>query len=120
MKLRATVICEQDRHVLLVRKAGNRWTLPGGKVEPGETAAEAAIRELHEETGLRVEGLVYVMVLESGGTRHYVYEVSVQNLHQVRPHNEIVDCIWHPLETVHNLDVSEATLTIVKAFLRRL
>lgn len=120
MKLRATVICEQDRHVLLVRKAESRWSLPGGKIEPGETASAAAIRELQEETGLRVEDLVYVMVLESAGTRHYVYEASVLNLHQARPLNEIVDCIWHPLETVHNLHISEATQTIVSAFLRRL
>ncbi|MBV7477274.1 NUDIX hydrolase [Pseudomonas sp. PDM31] len=120
MKIRATVICEQDRHVLLVRKAGSRWTLPGGKVEPGETVADAAIRELQEETGLRVDELVYLMALESGTTCHHVYEVSVLNLHQVRPHNEIIDCIWHPLETVHNLNTSDATLSIVRAFLRRL
>lgn len=37
MKVRATVICELDRHVLLVRKPKCRWSLPGGKVEPGET-----------------------------------------------------------------------------------
>ena len=29
--------------------------MPGGRLEPGETAAEAAVRELHEETGLEVE-----------------------------------------------------------------
>ena len=42
--------------VLLVRRANppqaGAWGFPGGKVELGETAAAAALRELHEETGL--------------------------------------------------------------------
>ena len=36
MKIRATVICEEDRHILLVRKPKSRWALPGGTVERGE------------------------------------------------------------------------------------
>jgi len=120
MKVRATIICEQDRHVLLVRKPRCRWTLPGGKVEPGETKLEAATRELAEETGLGVDGMMYLMELDSGSTRHHVFEASVVNLDEVRPLNEITDYLWHPLDAVHNLNTSDATLRIVKAFQRRL
>ncbi|MCW8277693.1 NUDIX domain-containing protein [Pseudomonas sp. PCH199] len=120
MKVRATVICEQDRHILLVRKPRCRWTLPGGKVEPGETTAGAATRELLEETGLEVDDMLYLMELETGGTRHHVYEASVINLDQARPQNEIFDCIWYPLDAVQNLNTSDATLRIVRAFQRRL
>ncbi|VVM44593.1 hypothetical protein PS662_00478 [Pseudomonas fluorescens] len=120
MKVRATVICEQDRHILLVRKLKCRWSLPGGKVERGETIAGAAIRELFEETGLGVDGLLYLMELESGGTRHHVYEASVLNSAEARPQNEIFDCLWYPLDAVQNLNTSDATLRIVRAFQRRL
>jgi 8-oxo-dGTP pyrophosphatase MutT (NUDIX family) len=44
---------EEDR-VLLVRAANGRFYLPGGRIEPGETAEEALARELVEECGLRV------------------------------------------------------------------
>ncbi|AMQ82761.1 NUDIX hydrolase [Pseudomonas glycinae] len=120
MKVRATVICEQDRHILLVRKPRCRWTLPGGTVEPGETREQAAARELQEETGLSTDQLLYLMELQNGTTRHHVYEASVLNIDQVRPLNEIVDCLWHPLDAVQNLNVSDATLNIVRAFQRRL
>lgn len=120
MKVRATVICERDQHILLVRKPRSRWTLPGGKIECGETHAGAAARELQEETGLAVDDVLYMMQLEAGNTRHHVFEASVLNLDEARPLNEIFDCQWYPLNAVQNLDTSEATLKILKAFQRRL
>lgn len=120
MKVRATVICERDQHILLVRKPRSRWTLPGGKVEIGESTADAAARELQEETGLNVDDVLYMMQLEAGNTRHHVFEASVLNLDEARPRNEIFDCLWYPLNAVQNLDTSEATVKIVKAFQRRL
>src|SRR5882672_9481188 len=42
-----------DEQILLVKaRAKENWQLPGGRLEPGETSAEALIREVLEETGL--------------------------------------------------------------------
>ena len=42
--------------ILLTRREDNgRWCLPGGGMDPGESAAEACIREVFEETGLEVQ-----------------------------------------------------------------
>jgi ADP-ribose pyrophosphatase len=41
--------------VMVERSDGHGWALPGGYVEPGENPADAAIRELEEETGLRLD-----------------------------------------------------------------
>src|SRR4051812_8069529 len=50
----AVVFDPSGQRMLLTRRAeSGRWCLPGGKMEPGESAAEACARELWEETGLR-------------------------------------------------------------------
>lgn len=51
---------DAKQRVLLVRQyrlaaAQNMWELPAGKIDPGETAAQAARRELIEETGVRAK-----------------------------------------------------------------
>ena len=52
------VVRDADGRLLLVRRgqepSAGLWSLPGGRVEPGESIAEAAAREVLEETGLRV------------------------------------------------------------------
>jgi mutator protein MutT len=52
------IVTDSRGRLLLVRRAhdpeAGRWSLPGGKVEPGETTAAATAREVAEETGLAV------------------------------------------------------------------
>lgn len=51
-----SVLCHRDGHALLVKRGKDpykgHWSLPGGLVELGETLAQAAERELLEETGV--------------------------------------------------------------------
>lgn len=47
------VVDPRARHVLLIfHKASGLWMFPGGHVDPDESPAEAAVREVHEETGI--------------------------------------------------------------------
>lgn len=51
----AFVINPYTKKILLVmHKKNKRWTQPGGHIEDDETPEEAALREVYEETGLRV------------------------------------------------------------------
>jgi mutator protein MutT len=52
------VVHDAHGRLLLIQRghapARGRWTLPGGRVEPGETPEDAVVREVREETGLTV------------------------------------------------------------------
>lgn len=73
------VVCLRGEDVLLIRRGRpprqGEWSLPGGRIEPGERAVDAALRELREETGVEAEitGLIDVVdgVFPDAG-RHYV------------------------------------------------
>jgi 8-oxo-dGTP diphosphatase len=72
------VVCFDDEgKVLLVRRANpprqGEWSLPGGKIEFGETCESAALRELLEETGIEAQLLGTIAVIDAIYTRfHYV------------------------------------------------
>jgi 8-oxo-dGTP pyrophosphatase MutT (NUDIX family) len=65
----------REAAVLLTRRASTltrhsgQWALPGGRIDEGESPEEAALRELHEEVGLRLEPSVVLGRLDDYVTR---------------------------------------------------
>jgi ADP-ribose pyrophosphatase YjhB (NUDIX family) len=103
----------RDGDLLMIRRghgpAGGTWSLPGGRIEHGETAAEAVVREVAEETGIEVlcgsflgwaeiiEGESHVVVLDFeatalGGT--------------LAAGDDAMEAAWVPLDRVADLRLS--------------
>ena len=97
-------IAVEDGRILLVRRgrgaAQGEWSIPGGRVERGETMAEAVVRELAEETGL--EGLCdhFVGWVERiDQTYHYVifdFEVTVIDRGEPVAGDDAAEARWVP------------------------
>jgi ADP-ribose pyrophosphatase YjhB (NUDIX family) len=108
------IALDGDR-LLLVRRgrlpAAGRWSVPGGRVEAGETLAEAVVRELVEETGL--EGVCDELVgwVERIGTGHHyvILDFRVTILSSTRPTagDDADEAAWFSLDDVPELPLVE-------------
>ncbi|HVZ30554.1 MAG TPA: NUDIX hydrolase [Asticcacaulis sp.] len=71
------IVCWRGDEVLLIRRGRpprqGEWSIPGGKIEAGESLHAAALRELYEETGVRAEI----------GHLIEVYEIRLPGVHYI-------------------------------------
>ncbi len=121
------VVCLRRSEVLLIRRANpplkGAWSLPGGRIEWGERVEAAALRELHEETGVtaRLLGLIDVVdglfpsATETTVQAHYVLidYAAVWLSGEVRAGDDASAAAFHPLESLAQLDLWPETMRII-------
>jgi ADP-ribose pyrophosphatase YjhB (NUDIX family) len=113
----SVVVRDETERILLVQDATSRvWLIPGGAIEPTETPAEAAVREIQEETGLRIEllrvlgvfgGPEFVVSYPNGDRTSYVsvgFEARVVSGELVPDGEEIVEAAYFTRDQLEIMD----------------
>ncbi len=116
----------RDEKVLLVRRgqvpAAGRWSLPGGHIEPGETARDAVARELREETGVeaRLTGVAdTVDVIRRAPTgavsfhRVVVVYCGPWSRGEPRAGGDAAAAGWYEMSELAQMDVTEGLMDAV-------
>lgn len=101
--VRGLVIAGGERILLVRPRLVDYWTLPGGGLERGETAAEALARELKEEAAITVKGVpkllaVFSHELEFRGDHVLLYLVTDFEAEKFVPSLEIIEARFFELK----------------------
>ena len=104
-----------DERLLLIRRgrgpAQGTWSVPGGRVEPGETLAEAVVRELAEETGLTgvCDSLLGWAEVISDEYHYVILDFTVTILDEDEPvaGDDAAEAMWVPLHEVAELRLAD-------------
>jgi 8-oxo-dGTP diphosphatase len=131
--LAVSAVIVREGRVLVVRRARppaqDRYTLPGGVVEAGETLIEAIKREVQEETTLSIEPIEiadYREVIarddENRPKRHFVIIVFAARWRdgEATPNDEIAETRWVDPDGLDGLPTTDGLAGIVERALERL
>ena len=117
----------RDGNVLVVRRVGaparGLWTLPGGRVEVGETLVEAVRREVSEETALTIDvaglaGYREIILTDAVGDRgrHFVILPFAARWisGEIALNDELSDARWTAVEAVAELQTTDGLVEILR------
>jgi 8-oxo-dGTP diphosphatase len=116
----AVALFNSEGNILLLRRKDNdKWTMPGGTLDFGESLTDCAIREVREETALqiRITGLIgtytdpHILIAYSDGEVRQeftlVYAAEIES-GKLRIDDESKEAIWVPLSSAVELPVAES------------
>ena len=118
----ASVALLRRHDVLLIQRnrapSEGLWTLPGGRLEPGETAEQCAIREIQEELGLGVFALRPVTVLKHRQFQLQVFATEAFEGEIVPDPAEVRAWQWIEPEQLHRLPTTPGLADVLEAAFR--
>jgi ADP-ribose pyrophosphatase YjhB (NUDIX family) len=116
------VVHDDAGRLLLVRRGREPsiglWSVPGGRVEPGETPAQAAAREVREETGLEVAVGALLATVEVGDFLVHDFAADVVG-GELRPGDDASDARWCSWDEAALLPLTPGLLDALEQMLRR-
>jgi ADP-ribose pyrophosphatase YjhB (NUDIX family) len=127
----SAVVTNDTGDILMQRRADNDlWALPGGAMDFGETIGQAAVREVHEETGYRVEierlvGIYtdprHVIEYTDGEVRQQFNICFAARLvgGALRGSDESTDVRWVAPDALDTLQIHDTTRLRLQHFLER-
>ncbi len=119
------VIFNPKKEIFLIKthKWNNKYGLPGGKIEVGETNTQALIREIKEETNLQIQNIEFVMTQEVIFSEefykkmHFIffnYTCSTIDDNNVILNDEAQSYVWISLENAFELPLNQPTRTLLE------
>jgi 8-oxo-dGTP diphosphatase len=117
LRIAAALLIRKDGHTLLVRKRGTMsFMQPGGKIDPGETAQGALVRELNEELGISVDvealvslGHFSAPAANEAGLNVHADLFLVECDQSVRPEAEIEEIAWVAANVLPDFPIAPLT-----------
>jgi 8-oxo-dGTP diphosphatase len=116
----ASMCLWRDDKVLLVKRPEGVWALPGGKIEPGETTAQAAVREVLEETGIAAETLEVLGVFEITSPKNGLSYVLTCHLGrwiggEAKAASDALDVVWTTVDGLGTLPLAPHVKSVILA-----
>ncbi len=115
LAVRAIIINEDGKALILKRsnttQGDGKWCLPGGNIEYGQTAAEAMVKEIKQETSLTSKHMEFLFILENLPSQeselHYVNLAFVCSAEgKVQLNHESSDYAWIDSGDLNNYNIA--------------